>query len=428
MIEKRRGLGLGHFLNTASQEASQEEHKLDGVAKVQLIDIKDLKFNPKNFYGLRDIDELAKQIELSQVVEPLSVEHNPSFGKEGEPPYLILAGHRRYSAWKKLLEEGKVTETTLPCIVRTFKPWKVGGTVIDPERIAEAYLMYSNMGQRKNLTVDEQIQEVEHLEPLACELFATKPEGKRGNFRTFFANEILGIPETVLQRRLSLRKLIPSVKEAIDHGVLSITCGAELGSLDPETQESYLNAVKDGTCKGTIEEIRQFKRNQRKAETAEPEEPEEPSETDEPPSPDDDTEPKEPSTPSHHEAEESAESAMDDSEPDEPNELIEPSGDEDEELAEEPASPEEAEKKTAVQPNPELTITVAAVPKRFADPQKEANDWVASEQKKTLEGLLQYAKAQSRAYEDKDRLVASQWNMRASALQVKILMLDEVLL
>lgn len=387
MIEKRRGLGLGHFLNTASQEASQEEHKLDGVAKVQLIDIKDLKFNPKNFYGLRDIDELAHQIELSQVVEPLSVEHNPESGKEGEPPYLILAGHRRYSAWKKLLDEGKVTETTLPCIVRTFKPWKIGETTIDPERIAEAYLMYSNMGQRKNLTVDEQIQEVEHLEPLARELFATKPEGKRGNFRTFFANEILGIPETVLQRRLSLRKLIPSVKEAIDQGVLSITCGAELGSLDPETQESYLGAVKEGTCKGTIEEIRQFKRNQRKAETSEPEEP---IETDEPPSPDDDVEPEEPiepSTPSQHEAE-----------------------------------------KPAVPPNPELTITVAAVPKRFTDPQKEANDWVASEQKKTLEGLLQYAEAQSRAYAETDKLVASQWNMRASALQVKILMLDEVLL
>lgn len=400
MIEKRRGLGLGHFLNTASQEASQEEHKLDGVAKVQLIDIKDLKFNPKNFYGLRDIDELAHQIELSQVVEPLSVEHNPESGKEGEPPYLILAGHRRYSAWKKLLDEGKVTETTLPCIVRTFKPWKIGETTIDPERIAEAYLMYSNMGQRKNLTVDEQIQEVEHLEPLARELFATKPEGKRGNFRTFFANEILGIPETVLQRRLSLRKLIPSVKEAIDQGVLSITCGAELGSLDPETQESYLGAVKEGTCKGTIEEIRQFKRNQRKAETSEPEEP---AETDEPPSPDDDVEPEEPiepSTPSQHEAEEPAE---------------------------EPVSPEEAEK-PAVPPNPELTITVAAVPKRFTDPQKEANDWVASEQKKTLEGLLQYAEAQSRAYAETDKLVASQWNMRASALQVKILMLDEVLL
>lgn len=387
MIEKRRGLGLGHFLNTASQEASQEEHKLDGVAKVQLIDIKDLKFNPKNFYGLRDIDELAHQIELSQVVEPLSVEHNPESGKEGEPPYLILAGHRRYSAWKKLLDEGKVTETTLPCIVRTFKPWKIGETTIDPERIAEAYLMYSNMGQRKNLTVDEQIQEVEHLEPLARELFATKPEGKRGNFRTFFANEILGIPETVLQRRLSLRKLIPSVKEAIDQGVLSITCGAELGSLDSDTQESYLGAVKEGTCKGTIEEIRQFKRNQRKAETSEPEEP---AETDEPPAPDDDREPEEPiepSTPSHHEAE-----------------------------------------KPAIPPNPGLTITVAAVPKRFTDPQKEANDWVASEQKKTLEGLLQYAEAQSRAYAETDKLVASQWNMRASALQVKILMLDEVLL
>ena len=387
MIEKRRGLGLGHFLNTASQEASQEEHKLDGVAKVQLIDIKDLKFNPKNFYGLRDIDELAHQIELSQVVEPLSVEHNPESGKEGEPPYLILAGHRRYSAWKKLLDEGKVTETTLPCIVRTFKPWKIGETTIDPERIAEAYLMYSNMGQRKNLTVDEQIQEVEHLEPLARELFATKPEGKRGNFRTFFANEILGIPETVLQRRLSLRKLIPSVKEAIDQGVLSITCGAELGSLDSDTQESYLGAVKEGTCKGTIEEIRQFKRNQRKAETSEPEEP---AETDEPPAPDDDREPEEPiepSTPSHHEAE-----------------------------------------KPAIPPNPGLTITVAAVPKRFTDPQKEANDWVASEQKKTLEGLLQYDEAQSRAYAETDKLVASQWNMRASALQVKILMLDEVLL
>lgn len=421
MIEKRRGLGLGHFLNTASQEASQEEHKLDGVAKVQLIDIKDLKFNPKNFYGLRDIDELAKQIELSQVVEPLSVEHNPSFGKEGEPPYLILAGHRRYSAWKKLLEEGKVTETTLPCIVRTFKPRKVGETVIDSERIAEAYLMYSNMGQRKNLTVDEQIQEVEHLEPLARELFATKPEGKRGNFRTFFANEILGIPETVLQRRLSLRKLIPSVKEAIDHGVLSITCGAELGSLDPETQESYLNAVKDGTCKGTIEEIRQFKRNQRKAEP-EPEEPEEtaagqPDDNNEPDLPNDEPE-------AFTESEEPAEKpAQDDGEePDEP-EPVEPGG---EEPVEEPtASTWDAK---PVQPNRELTITVAAVPKRFTDPQKEANDWVISEQKKTLEGLLQYAEEQSRAYADTDKLVASQWNMRASALQVKILMLDEVLL
>lgn len=179
--------------------------------------------------------------------------------------------------------------------------------------------------------------------------------------------------------------------------------------------------MKDGTCKGTIEEIRQFKRNQRKAEP-EPEEPEEtaagqPDDNNEPDLPNDEPE-------AFTESEEPAEKpAQDDGEePDEP-EPVEPGG---EEPVEEPtASTWDAK---PVQPNRELTITVAAVPKRFTDPQKEANDWVISEQKKTLEGLLQYAEEQSRAYADTDKLVASQWNMRASALQVKILMLDEVLL
>ena len=59
--------GLGTLLNEVTQESGTQEEK------IVYIDIDKLESNPKNFYGLRDVDTLAGLITVSHLVEPLTV-------------------------------------------------------------------------------------------------------------------------------------------------------------------------------------------------------------------------------------------------------------------------------------------------------------------------------------------------------------------
>lgn len=66
---KKHNGGLGNFLNEitqTSEKSSQEE-------KIVYIDIDELESNPRNFYGLRDVDSLAGLIAVSHLIEPLTV-------------------------------------------------------------------------------------------------------------------------------------------------------------------------------------------------------------------------------------------------------------------------------------------------------------------------------------------------------------------
>lgn len=64
---ERNNAGLGSLLNEVSVSA-------DGMLreeKIIYIDIDKLESNPRNFYGLRDIDSLATLISVSHLIEPL---------------------------------------------------------------------------------------------------------------------------------------------------------------------------------------------------------------------------------------------------------------------------------------------------------------------------------------------------------------------
>ena len=58
-------------------------------AGIIYIDIDDIEANPKNFYGIRDIDELAGLIAVFHLIEPLIV------SKKTDGRYLLISGHRR---------------------------------------------------------------------------------------------------------------------------------------------------------------------------------------------------------------------------------------------------------------------------------------------------------------------------------------------
>lgn len=247
--KNRRG-GLGAFLNQYSKEESQNEN-----TNVIHISIENIEANPKNFYGLRDVEQLASLIAITKTVDPLIVMRNPDT-EPGKPPYRLLAGHRRKTAWQKLLDEGKVDSHMLPCIVKTFSSIHLtaeDGTekVISAERIADAYLMFSNMGQRQFRSINERLEEVRQLKPFARDLFDGQPYGSRGNFRAYFAESFLNMSENNLQRLLLLERLTGRGKSYIDEKKISITVGYGLSTLEPDQQEAYLNAVDAGEVKST---------------------------------------------------------------------------------------------------------------------------------------------------------------------------------
>ena len=424
-MQKKKHKGLSSFLNAHSQQASRKENTHDIVN----IPIEEIAVNPKNFYGLRDIDELAHSIELTKIVTPLTVIEKEN-RTEGEPKYLLIAGHRRRAAWQKLLDDGKVENHNLPCLIRVFEPVVIhtddGERTITPERLADAFLMLDNMGQRRR-TVDERLQEVMELEPFARDLYDGQPVGKRGNFRTFFATDIIGISESNLQRLLSLKKLTAKGKAYVDDSRITFTFASKLSALPADMQDEYLASIDNGERTGTVDELTRFKQGlkndkenmetQEPADTVEPvhdepagfEEPEEPEKEplEEPDEPDEDS--FDSQSRSHF-----------------PDGTEIQSGETPEEPQETPAP-----KKTSRTSNGIVELAVSGLPSNLTskefDPKSEASRWAKEEQLKILENLMTYCQEEIESYTDDDDLKSAQWNMRYAELQVRALMLRKEL-
>ena len=84
MEQEQENDNLESLLSEVVEQAQSEQ--------IVYIDIDELEVNPKNFYGLRDIEVLAGLIAVSHLIEPLTVI------KTTEGRYRIISGHRRYAA------------------------------------------------------------------------------------------------------------------------------------------------------------------------------------------------------------------------------------------------------------------------------------------------------------------------------------------
>ena len=253
---KDRTGGLGKFLNEMTQvsEKNDEEAKND-PDQIVYIDIEKIESNPRNFYGLRDIEGLAGLIAVSRMIEPLVVR------QEENGKYMLISGHRRCAAVQKLLEEGTYDNRMLPCIVKPMKKIKIeeenGETIeFDEEAVEMLNLIASNRGQREERTIDEKLQEVKYLESFAKAVYHQKDRGSRGRFRTFFAEEILNISTTQLQRMNSMNKLTKDVRMAINDGEISESAALELVKLSPKEQDQYISKIKSGEKSRKKEDIK----------------------------------------------------------------------------------------------------------------------------------------------------------------------------
>ena len=388
---------LGNLLSEVVEQAQSEQ--------IVYIDIDELEVNPKNFYGMRDIDALAGLIAVSHLIEPLTVIKNSENGK-----YRIISGHRRYAAVQKLLDEGDYTERKLPCIVKACGKIKIeqkNGEIIefDEDAVEMLTLIASNRGQREERTVDEKLQEMKYLEGFARAIYNQKCRGIRGRFRDFFAEEILNISKSQLQRINSLEKLTESVKTAVSEKKLSETAAMEMASMTAEEQEACLEKIITGEIKGTVQDIQNFKSSKEQMEESVPEDFDGNNKVDK------------------------EESSIEDI-PSESESLTQ----------EDTAESEKAEAKLTYPKNllPETETTsqekvflpkIIDVPEQFDDPQKEAEDWFYQENFTLEEHVYQqrltsyetlYSEAKRLNEEEENELKAAQWGIRASVARYKI--------
>ena len=392
---KQHSGGLGSFLNEVTQTADKKPQVAEQIV---YIDIDELETNPKNFYGLRDVDELAGLIAVSHLIEPLTV------SKQENGKYMLISGHRRRAAVQKLLEEGIYTERKLPCIVKRCGKISIeqeNGEIIefDEDAVEMLNLIASNRGQREERTIDEKLQEVKYLEAFAKAIYNQKNSGNRGRFRSFFAEEILNISKSQLQRIKSMEKLTEKVKAAIDEKIISETAAMELATLTPEEQDAYLEKILSGELTGKVRDIQKFKSSKSEVEETILENPVE-------------------------DAEDSVTNADETPVPEMPSESVS------EENSGTDETTEESEPTLSYPKNVRSEIESAAgekilsvekiidVPEEFEDPQKEAQDWFYQERLAFYERMYDVAKRLSA--EEPNELKAAQWGIRASVARYNI--------
>lgn len=83
-----------------------------GREQIEYIDMDRIDDDPNNFYELSGLDELAANIEMLGLQQPIRV-------RPGEEPwrYVIVSGHRRRAAVRQLVMDGRRDLRELPCIV-----------------------------------------------------------------------------------------------------------------------------------------------------------------------------------------------------------------------------------------------------------------------------------------------------------------------
>lgn len=164
--------------------------------------------------------------------------------------YEIIAGHRRWTAAKYLVDQGKEKFAMLPCHVQDGN-----------DLIARINLIVTNSQREKSAYV--KMQEVIELEQLLQEL-AVGSENERAKFSRItgikLENENItarvlrklvaktaGLSETNVARLKHINSsLQPELKEVLEEGKIGISAADELARMAPEEQQEAAKQIKKG--------------------------------------------------------------------------------------------------------------------------------------------------------------------------------------
>lgn len=149
--------------------------------------------DPNNFYQLSGIEELAANIELCGLQQPIRVR------KQEDGRYMIVSGHRRRKAVELLAQEDSQRWKEVPCIVET--------DTVSPA-LQQLRLIYANANTRV-MTSAEYAKQVDEVTSL---LYQLKAEGYEfpGRMRDHVAKAV-GISKTKISRLNMIRENLVAI-------------------------------------------------------------------------------------------------------------------------------------------------------------------------------------------------------------------------
>lgn len=205
------GNSLAGILGNVSNPDTEEQ--------ITYIPLQNLVSDERNFYSMDGVDELAANIEIIGLQQPLRV----LAGENGF--YVIVSGHRRAAAIRLLAEDAPEKWARVPCIVE-----KPGGS---PE-LEELRLIMANADTRRMSSADlaKQAERVEML------LYKLKEQGMEfpGRMRDHVAEACKVSATRLAQLKVIREKLIDVYRLLWDAGKLNETCAYTLAKEPKDVQ------------------------------------------------------------------------------------------------------------------------------------------------------------------------------------------------
>ena len=208
---------MGDYLKTLAQPVSNSD---TGREQIEYIDVDLLDKDQNNFYQLSDLDALADNIATVGLQQPIRV-------RDGENGHVVIvSGHRRTAAIRKLVEEGRTDLREVPCIRERGEA---------SPALRELRLIYANSSTRdlSSAEISRQAEKVREL------LYQLQEEGYEfpGRMRDHVA-EACKISRSKLARLEKIRKGLASCyRDAWEAGTLPEDTADALAGLSEEVQE-----------------------------------------------------------------------------------------------------------------------------------------------------------------------------------------------
>lgn len=219
------------LISNSSGEGKSQNEKAAKFRTSQ-ININALIPSKENFYSTdeKELKDLKDSIEIFGIQQNLVVKKvNEKNVSDLDTKYEIIAGHRRYLALKKLVEEGKQQFEYAPCKIEN-----------EEDLIKDNLLLLITNSTARQLTDWERTQQAEKLKALLTEY--KKKEKLPGRVREIIADILNTSPSQVARMESINNNLTEEAKQQLKEGNLTMTAAYETSKL-PEDKQKEIAAM-----------------------------------------------------------------------------------------------------------------------------------------------------------------------------------------
>ena len=237
-----------------SQAAKRNVTNADGRESIQYIDVQQIHADPQNFYSTDGIEDLAANIEMIGLQQPIRVKRmTDNYGLF----YRVVSGHRRLAAWNML--DRNCPGTTYRKIAAIVEPDRE-----EPEALQQLRLIFANSDTRKMTGHDLQMQ-AQRVKQLLMELKKDGYEFK-GRMRDQVA-QICGVSKSKLSRLDAIESNLHAgiLGAFYKQGKIGETVAYEISKLPMEEQANICRKLSKG-WRPTGEELVRYEQERGAAE------------------------------------------------------------------------------------------------------------------------------------------------------------------